>query len=72
MTEKVKTIEDYLMDVESHKRRIKAAEAKLAALPVYAYNWQEQRKIDETRNGLLNEIRVLKQRIHRATALEDE
>jgi len=62
------TIEYYLMDTESFKQRIKAAEEKLDALPVFSHNWQEQRKIDETRKSLSNEIRVLKQRIENAEA----
>jgi len=68
MTEKVKSIEDYLMDVESHKKRIRAAEEKLKELPTFFHNWQEQRRIDEVRKGLLHEIRVLKQRIAKAEA----
>jgi uncharacterized protein (DUF342 family) len=64
-------IERFYLDVESFKQRIHAAEEKLKDLPTHSFNWQEQRKLDSKRQGLLTEIKVLKQRIAKS-ALNDD
>ena len=50
------TAETIKSDIAHYQERIRAAELRLSELPDHSYGWASQRKTEQLRKGLLQDI----------------